>query len=440
MVSEGAVFGDRRVDRSHGFLHHRLVRHGPRGISVRRLGGNRAGEVRIGRFLRNDKVTVEKIVERAASGTASRVAGLDVLAIQDTTSFRDDGLGNSLVGHVTIAVEAEHGALLGLVDARLIERHGGGGKKAKGAKKAKGRALCEKESRRWLDGMQASGRLASAGAARVTVVADREGDIYEMFADRPDGVEVLIRAAQDRAVPEGAGRLFSSLAGKPEKEHAIELPARPGQKKRKARIAVRFGAVTLRRPKGRPVAPGVEQPVFLVEAREIDPPPGVTPAHWRLLTSHRVESFEQARWITQLYRRRWVIEQLFRTIKSKGFDIERVSMETAPFRTLCAMTLVAGISCLQMVQDRDGAAGRPLQDVFEDEDQPALEAVSATLEGKTEKQKNPHPKGSLAFAAWVCARLGGWTAYYGKPGPVVMLHGLYQFRAIQRGYRINHDV
>ena len=284
--------------------------------------------------------------------------------------------------------------------------------------------------------------MAAAGAARVTAVCDREGDIYEMFADRPDGVEVLIRAAQDRAVPEGTGKLFSSLAGRPETEHTIGLPARPGQRKREARIALRFGAVTLRRPRNRPVAPGVpaSQPVFLVEAREIDPPPGAAPAHWRLLTSHRVENFEQARWITQLYRRRWVIEQVFRTIKSKGFDIERVSMETAPFTTLCAMTLVAGVSCMQMVQDRDGAAGRPLQDVFDAEDRPALEAVSASLEGKTEKQKNPHPKGSLAFAAWVCARLGGWTGYYGKPGPVVMLNGLYQFRAIQRGYQLKPDV
>ena len=151
MVGAVAVFGDRRVDRSCGFLHDRLVRHGPRGISIRRLGGSRAGEVRIGRFLRNDKVTVEKIVEQAASGTASRVDGLDVLAIQDTTSFRDDGLGNSLVGHVTIAVEGEHGALLGLVDARIIERHGGRGKGAKG------RALCDKESQRWIDGLRASG-------------------------------------------------------------------------------------------------------------------------------------------------------------------------------------------------------------------------------------------------------------------------------------------
>ena len=208
MFSDEAVFGDQRVDRSGGFLHERLVRHGPRGISIRRLGGNRAGEVRIGRFLRNDKVTVKKIVNQAAAGTASRVAGLDVLAIQDTTSFRDDGLGNSLVGHATIAVEAEHGALIGLVDARIIERRHGDGRD----KGAKGRALCDKESQRWIDGMWASGRLVEAGAARVTVVADREGDIYEMFADRPEGVEVVIRAAQDRSVSQGAGRLFSSLA------------------------------------------------------------------------------------------------------------------------------------------------------------------------------------------------------------------------------------
>ena len=114
-------------------------------------------------------------------------------------------------------------APFGLVD-EIIERHGGRGKSMRQGEPG------------WIDGLRASGRLAAAGAARV----NREGDIYEMFAVRPEGVEVLVRAAQ---VPEGAGKLFSSLADRPEKEHAIELPARPGQRKREARIAVRFGAV-----------------------------------------------------------------------------------------------------------------------------------------------------------------------------------------------------
>ena len=69
--------------------------------------------------------------------------------------------------------------------------------------------------------MQASAeRLQSA--ALVTVVTDREGDIFEMFACRPKGVEVLIRAAQDR-LTEGKDKLFSSLKDRPEQEHTVEL-------------------------------------------------------------------------------------------------------------------------------------------------------------------------------------------------------------------------
>ena len=220
-------FGDRRLDQAGSFLHDRLVKLGPRGISVRSVGGNRAGEVRIGRFLRNEKVTVEKIVEQALLDTASRVDGLHILAIQDTTSFRDDGSGNSLVGHSTIAVEAEHGALLGLIDAQIIERSGSG------ERLPRKRALRDKQSQRWIDGMQTSARLMTL-AARVTVVADREGDIFEMFACRPEGVEFLIRAAQDRMLSEGAGKLFSSLANRGQRK-TIRSNCRPVPDKRNAR-------------------------------------------------------------------------------------------------------------------------------------------------------------------------------------------------------------
>jgi len=55
---------------------------------------------------------------------------------------------------------------------------------------------------------------------------------------------------------------------------------------------------------------------------------------------------------------------------------------------------------------------------------------------QTARQRNPLRQGTLAFAAWFCARLGGWTGYYGKPGPVVMLRVLYHFRACNMvGYR-----
>ena len=66
--------------------------------------------------------------------------------------------------------------------------------------------------------------------------------------------------------------------------------------------------------------------------------------------------------------------------------------------------------------------------------------MPSLLEGKTARQKNPHAKGSLAYAAWVCARLGGWTGYYGKPGPIVILQGLLRFKTIRHGWELGRNV
>jgi hypothetical protein len=409
---------------------------GQRGISVRSLRGERAGEIRLTRFLRNPKVSAQEIFAEAGARTEGRVARRHILAIQDTTSLRDDGAKHSIQAHPTIAVDAESGALLGLVHGEILIRNGG----LKARRKT--RRFEDKESRRWLDGATAAAGLVASGASCVTVVADRESDIYEAFALNPDGVELVIRAAQDRVLEDGA-RLFARLAAAPEAGRlVIDVPAAPGRAARKARLAVRFCRASIKRPGNRRAACDLPASVAvnLVEAREIDPPEGVAPAHWRLLTTHEVDGFATARWVIGLYRWRWVIEELFRTLKTKGFDIEGVAIAEGPFEKLAAAALVAAVSVLQLVRDRDGAAKRPLEDVFEADERAALEAVSAELEGKTEKQKNPHPKGTLAFAAWVCARLGGWTGYYGKPGPVVMLRGLHRFRAMQHGWSLAQHV
>lgn len=197
--------------------------------------------------------------------------------------------------------------------------------------------------------------------------------------------------------------------------------------------------VTINRPRRQVPGEAAKLPpeitLTFVEAREIDPPAGVTPAHWRLLTTHAVTTLTDAKQITGFYRARWMIEQLFRTMKSKGFDIEAVRVaDGGPFENLTAATLIATIQVLQLVRERDGAAGRPPEDVFDPEDQSAMEAICASLEGRTEKQKNPHPKGSLAYGAWVCARLGDWTGYYVQPGPVVMLQGFLRMKAIHQGW------
>lgn len=417
----------------------RLVESGGHGLRVRRLGGDRAGEIRLTRWLRNPAVTVEAMAAEVASRTAERCVGRHVLVIQDTTSVRVDGEGRGLHLHAVLAVDADDGAVLGLADASVLTRQ----VEHTAAERRRARRVTPFEAResfRWLRGVR-SAATVGAEAARVTVVADRESDIFELFAQRPEGVDLLVRASRDRAFPEGGPRLFARADGAPELARAtVTLPARPGRRARDAVLAVRRLEVEPARPgaggQSRPIPGGVR--LTLVDVREVDPPPGAERLHWRLLTTLQACDAAEAFAVVQLYRRRWAIEELFRTLKSAGFDIEGVRVaEDAPRARLTVAALIAAVCVQQLVHARDGVQGpqplRPLTDAFDKTDRPLLYAFTARLEGKTARQKNPHPEGSLAYAAWVCARLGGWTGYYGKPGPAVMLHGWLHFQAAKQG-------
>jgi len=280
---------------------------------------------------------------------------------------------------------------------------------------------------------------ALSGARSITVISDRESDIYEHFAQRPANIELIVRSNWNRKIELESG-VCTQLAGfvddLPEAARfSVTIPAAPGRKERIAELALRFSPVTLCKPRPSP-APDLPDTIRLtmVDVREVSSGHDGKPIHWRLLTTHVVTSSKKARWIVDLYRKRWIIEEFFRTLKSAGFDIEEADIgEPEVMMKFVAAAAVAAVTIMQLVRARDGTTEEELVEAFELDDQPVLEALSSQLEGATEKQKNPHPKGTLAFAAWVVARLGGWTAYYGKPGPKVMRIGLDAFRRIKYG-------
>ena len=235
--------------------------------------------------------------------------------------------------------------------------------------------------------------------------------------------------------------MFGVVASRPALGRmTVDLPSAPGRPQRTATLELRARPVTItephhsRKPGRTPQSVAGRCPSGQArgQALEIDPPAGKTAAHWRLLTTHRVAKLDDCRRIVGYYRQRWTIEQL---PQDKGLRY-RDAADGGPFEKLVAVSLAAAVTVLALVRERDGAEQRPLGDALDAADQPVLEAVSRSLEGKTAKQKNPHPKGSLAYAAWVFARLGGWTGYYGKPGPVVILSGLIQLQTIQQGWTL----
>ncbi|RWH98631.1 MAG: IS4 family transposase, partial [Mesorhizobium sp.] len=398
------------------------------------------------RFLRNRSVSAAEMSRHAGEQTGGRAAGRHVVAVQDSSElalgsrraragYGPVGNGNAagLLLHPVLAVEAGTGALLGLVSMQVWNR--GAGELAP----RRQRATANKESQRWIDATKQAGAVLE-GAASITMVSDRESDFYELFAERPHNVDLIVRACQNRrieAAQEAPGLLFAFIDAQPEQSRfEVTIPAAPGRRARDAELAVRYAPVTVRRPlNGADPALPETIGLTLVDVREVSKPKdGSEPVHWRLLTTHSVATVAQARRVVDLYRSRWVIEEFFRTLKTAGFDIEAADIgDPHAMINFAAAATIAAVTIKQLVQARDGNTDQRLSDAFDPDDRPILEAVSAKLEGKTERQRNPHPKGSLAFAAWVIARLGGWTGYYGKPGPKVMRIGLAEFSAIKYG-------
>ena len=415
-------------------------------VCLRRLGNQRRGELRVWRFFANPRVTTGKIVAGWSERTGPAVAGRHVLAIQDTTEVkfpthaqRRRGLGPIKSGntygvlvHAMVAVDTTSHACLGLVAGQVWNRPG------VVETDHHDRPLTERESRRWLEtAVQAKAVLSSADM--VTVVDDREGDIYAKWASLPGPCfHILTRAMVNRPLVGRTGKLFTAarrfhLAGK----RTIELPARsPARAKRTAVVALRYGEVNICRPQGeqdRSLPASVR--LRLIEVRETSRRrKGVEPLHWRMLTTHEIADADQAWQIVGWYQARWVIEQLFRVMKSQGLQLENSQLASADrLAKLAAVATKAACIDIQLTQERDGAHGLLASTVFSEPEIDTIEALSPILEGNTQRQKNPHPIRSLAHASWVIARLGGWNCYYKPPGPITFRRGMEQFHAIHRG-------
>jgi hypothetical protein len=391
---------------------------------------------------------VAEIVDHIGERTAALARGRHVLAIQDTSELNyqakagrkrrlgtvGNGTDVGLFVHPVLVVDAADGGCLGLAHAQVWCRM------RYKAPNYRQLPIEKKESHRWLKGADGA-KQALAAARTVTHVTDREGDIFEQMDRSPDERNhLLTRASQDRAL-RGGGRLFATLDDWPEAaRYTIDLPARMGKRSaRPAGLAIRFGTVDIRRPKScsDPAAPASVR-MTAIDVREVDPPRGEEPVHWRLLTTHTVTNEREARQVIDWYRMRWNIEQLFRTLKRQGFDVESSLIEDgSALERLAMLALIAATRTMQLVLARDPIAGRvPIERAFDKDEIAFIEALQPRLQGRTEKQQNPHEPGTLGRGSWTIARLGGWNGYASErpPGPITMRDGLQRFDAMFQGW------
>ena len=411
------------------------------------------------RFLNNDKVDWESLHKEKSKDLDSQCEGMHVLLLNDTTELnyekhrnylneddgelgpvtKDDNIG--FFCHPGMVINAANGVAMGYSYLNIWNRRFD--KKDKRERDYMKQPIEEKESYRWIEcGLESKERLKKAKG--ITIIADRESDIYEEFKIVPDGrTNLIIRSRCDRATKE-EDSLYKQIDSTEVKgSYKLKVRTTNKRKGRNTEIEVKFKKVKIRKPKNRRISR--EIPAYIevtaVEAKEVNKnvPKGEEPIHWILLTTHEVKGIEDAFQIIIWYSMRWQIELLFATLKSKGMNIEASELESGKaLKSMCVLTLYVSLLINQLRQFRDDTSGICASFVFTDLQIELLKRLSEDYEGNTEKQKNPHKEKTIAWAAWTIARLGGWKGYARESPPEnkTFKWGLDRFDGIYEGYII----
>ncbi len=158
---------------------------------------------------------------------------------------------------------------------------------------------------------------------------------------------------------------------------------------------------------------------------------------WLILTTLPVNSTADALEVVDIYRQRFrLIEQLFRGLKTDGFNIEVAQQQSVKaLQILTAMAMKGSTLLMKMIGARDQDEGYAIENDFTQREIEVLQLCLQQYEGKTNLQANPHSATQLSWAVWIIARIGGWKPGNVKrpPGPKTLQRGLEKFYTIYQG-------
>ncbi len=296
----------------------------------------------------------------------------------------------------------------------------------------------QRESRLWRDAVQALSP-APAGQRHVDI-ADSAADItefldYEAEHDRA----YVVRSQHNRWVFLWQGgrkrrRKLHHLARSLPAVFArqVTVSAQPGQPARTAQVSVAWVEAHIVPPRqARGYERGVPLQVWILRAWEENPPAGVEPLEWILLTNVPVTNVAEATERLDWYASRVVVEEYHKAQKT-GCDIERMQFEHAA-RLEPAIGLISVIA-LTLLQLRDAARDPKLAQ------QPARTWVPPLWVSVLAAWRYQEPERALTVAEFLLAlaRLGGHQnrPSDGPPGWQTLWRGWTQLQAMVQGVRL----
>ncbi len=298
------------------------------------------------RFFDNDGVEPDALCASHVGATLERASHFPVVLAPQDTSLLDftshpatTGMGplsasyqKGLLMHTTLAMTPSR-VPLGILQQQVWARDPDTFAKQEDHKK---RPIAEKESNKWLESLEAviEARKQCPNTLFVSI-GDREADVYDLFLkERPEGVEILVRASWNRGVEHEEKQLWAAMATAPiAAEVTLNIPRQENTPARTATLNIRWKAITVRAPQARrnEKLPNIE--IGVVWAMEVDTPEnprpeGVKPVEWMLLTTIPITNTQEALEKLYWYACRWGIEVWHKVLKS-GCRIEERQLQTA---------------------------------------------------------------------------------------------------------------
>lgn len=302
----------------------------------------------------------------------------------------------------------------------------------------------EKKTFVWIehhrDLVELSGQMPQT---RLINVCDREADFFELFDEQRQhpGVELLVRAKHDRTLTTAPFKLFEAVRQEAVQSRVrVHIPrqsARTKQSKQKARpkrpgrtadLAVRYQCIQLRPAKYHGDKPPID--ICIVHALEEDPPEGIPPVEWFLLTTLAIASAKEAEQCLRWYGLRWRIEDWHRVLKS-GCRIEDLAHESVErLRRAIAINLVIGWRIMLMTLLGRETPELPAEILLSDIELRTLKAYA--------KKKGLQPPAQLGEVVLLIARMGGYLGrkHDPPPGHQLLWQGYAEFEFMCRGYAL----
>ena len=411
------------------------------------------------RFLQSAQVSYEALLRPHVLQTREQCEQQPVvLLVQDTTELdyqahrQTSGLGpigngrhQGFLLQTVLAVEPTSGELLGIAHQEPFVR-----KPAPKGERYSERVHRERESQVWERAVQAIG-APPQGVVWVHV-GDRYSDIYTLFlACQQQQTHFVIRAAQDRCVEERVEQIAPALkrrkrkAGDPPQQHLfetvrgwaasdeqeLEVPAEHARQARTARVAMSYGQLRLLAPDKREnVLPSLL--VWVVRVWEVDPPEGVEPLEWVLLTSVPMESVAQAWERVGWYRRRWIVEDYHQALKT-GCRMEERQIESYEgLRRLLGLLAPTAVRLLQLRTLARQQPERPAAAVLPGE---VVQLVALKTGGQAAGM-------TVEQCVKRIAQLGGYQGRRsdGPPGWKTLWHGWLKIQTLLEGVHLAHQL